>query len=111
VGNIPRLEFLLLWPKQEVFAIGKRSACAIENNFEMEGNVVQVEGVQGKETCPKGIAIVTVKTIPKLDVAILFCQVAGVNEGVTIVLKRPVVLKHVVFTIHSPSGGILDKIV
>jgi hypothetical protein len=102
---------LLLWPEREAFAVGKCSARAIEKTFEMEGNVVRLEGVQGKETWPKGIAIVTVKTIPKLDVTILFCQVAGVNEGVAIVLKRPVVLKHVVFTIHSQSGGFFDEIV
>jgi hypothetical protein len=77
----------------------------------MEGNVVRLEGVRGKETWPKGIAIVTVKTIPKLDVTILFCQVAGVNEGVTVVLKHPVVLKHVIFTIHLHSGGIFDEVV
>jgi hypothetical protein len=77
----------------------------------MEGNVVRLEGVQGKETWPKGITVVTVKTIPKLDVAILFCQVAGVNKGVTVVLKRPVVLKHVIFTIHSQSGGFFDEVV
>jgi hypothetical protein len=78
--------------------------------FEMEGNVVRLEGVRGNETWPKGIAIVTVKTIPKFDVAILLCQVAGVNEGVTVVLKRLVVLKNVIFAIHPHSGGFFDEI-
>jgi hypothetical protein len=101
---------LLLWPEREAFVVGKRSACAIENTFEMEGNVVRLEGVHCEETWPNDVAIVRVKAVPKLDVAILFCQVAGVNEGVAIVLKRPVVLKHVIFAIHSHSGGIFDEI-
>jgi hypothetical protein len=110
VGNALRLEFLLLWPEREVFVIGKRSACAIKNMFKMEGNVVWLEGVHCEETWPNDVAIVRVKAVPKLNVVILFCQVAGVNEGVAIVLKRPVVLKHILFAVHSHSGGIFDKI-
>jgi hypothetical protein len=101
---------LISGPKRKAFFVGKRSARAIENAFGIEGDVVRMEGVHGEETWPKVVAIVRVKTVPKFDVAILFCQVAGVNEGVTVVLKRPVVLKDVIFTIHSHSGRIFDEI-
>jgi hypothetical protein len=76
----------------------------------MEWNVVPMEGVHSEETLPKYVAIVRVKAVPKLDVTVRFCEVAGANEGVAVVLKRPVVLKHVFFAIHSNSGGIFDKI-
>jgi hypothetical protein len=78
--------------------------------FKMEGNVVWLEGVQCKEMWPKVVTIVRVKTIPKFNVVILVCQVAGVNEGVTVVLKSLIVLKDVIFTIHSHSGRIFDEI-
>jgi hypothetical protein len=76
----------------------------------MEGNVMWLEGVQCKETWPKVVTIVRVKTIPKFDVTILVCQVAGVNEGVTVVPKSLIVLKDVIFMIHSHSGRIFDEI-
>jgi hypothetical protein len=110
VSNAPTLVFLISCPKRKAFFVGKRSARAIENVFEIEGDVMRVEGVHCEETWPKDVAIVRVKAVPKLDVAILFCQVAGVGEGVTVVLKRPVVLKHVIFAIHLHSGGIFDEI-
>ena len=72
---------------------------------------MRVEGVQSKETSPKDVTIVRMKTIPKLGVMIHFCKVARKNEGFTIVLKVLVVLKHVIFAIHSHSGRIIDEIV
>jgi hypothetical protein len=104
------LEFLISWPERKAFLVRKHLACAIENIFEMEGNVVPMEGVQDKETWPKNIAIMRVKAVPKLDVTVRFCEVAGANEGVAVVLKRPVVLKNILFTIHAHSRGIFDEI-
>jgi hypothetical protein len=54
---------------------------------------------------------VRVKAVPKLDVMVCVCEMARANEGVTVVLKHLVVLKHVFFAIHSHSARIFDKIV
>ena len=67
--------------------------------------------MQGEKTWPKDVTIMRMKAIPKFDVAIHFCQVAVVDEGVTVVLKVLIVPNHVVFTIHSHSGRVIDEIV
>lgn len=67
--------------------------------------------MQGEKAWQKDVSIMTMKAIPEFDVAIPFCQVARVNKGFNIVLKVPIVLKHIIFAIHSHSGRVIDEIV
>ena len=74
------------------YLVRKRSARTIENVFGVEWDIAWLERVQVEETWPKTVAIVRVKTIPELDIAFGFCQVARVNEGVSVIHKCLVVL-------------------
>jgi hypothetical protein len=61
------------------------------NVSQVEGDIGWLEGMHIEEAGPKDVVIVTVKAIPKLDVA-FFCQVARANEGICVIYQRLVIL-------------------
>jgi hypothetical protein len=64
----------------------------MENVLASEWDVSWLKWAQIEETGSKNVTIARVKTVPELDIAFGFCQVARVDKEVAVVCERLVVL-------------------